>query len=131
MCDPFCGVGGFLLELIVGNPHIMAEFAPRNGKIAPAIDIVGYDKGTDELEDERTIILAKANMLIYMSDLLARYQSTEFLRTFAINALNRIFTQLRSRPRYIRENRRCEVRSHSDGSPIRDEWLRQPETSHQ
>ena len=96
VCDPFCGVGGFLLELIVGNPHIMAEFEPRDGNVAPAIDIVGYDKGTDELEDERTIILAKANMLIYMSDFLARYQSTEFLRTFTINALNRIFTLLRS-----------------------------------
>ena len=96
ICDPFCGVGGFLLELISRNPHIMADFEPADGAMTPEFHIVGYDKGTDELEDERTIILAKANMLIYMSDLLANHRSAEYLRDFATNALNKIFILLRS-----------------------------------
>ena len=69
VCDPFCGVGGFLLETIVNTPHIYEEFEPENGRVKPGITLVGYDKGTDEKDDERTIILAKANMLIYFSEL--------------------------------------------------------------
>lgn len=65
ICDPFCGVGGFLLEAIVENENIFKEFEPRNGVISPKITLLGFDKGTDEKDDERTIILAKANMLIY------------------------------------------------------------------
>ncbi|MFX6149354.1 hypothetical protein ABTF39_21205, partial [Acinetobacter baumannii] len=74
ICDPFCGVGGFLLETIVENKdNIWRQFRPKNGKINPRITLRGYDKGTDEKDDERTIILAKANMLIYFSDLLAEF----------------------------------------------------------
>lgn len=91
ICDPFCGVGGFLLETIVMTPSIYKEFEPINGKINPKITLKGFDKGTDEKDDERTIILAKANMLIYFSDLLARYHSLEHLESFANNALNKVF----------------------------------------
>ena len=58
--------------------------------------MVGYDKGTDEQEDERTIILAKANMLIYFSDLLLQYHSTNHLKAFASGGLNQVFRLLRS-----------------------------------
>ena len=91
ICDPFCGVGGFLLETIVMTPSIYKEFEPINGKIDPKITLIGFDKGTDEKDDERTIILAKANMLIYFSDLLAKYHSLEHLESFANNALNKVF----------------------------------------
>ena len=96
ICDPFCGVGGFVLELLIEKPELYAQFMPNQGQIDPGITLVGYDKGTDEQEDERTIILAKANMLIYFSDLLAQHHSPEELRTFCNKALNKVFRLIRS-----------------------------------
>lgn len=96
ICDPFCGVGGFLLELIADNKNILKEFEPTNGVVSPNIEIVGYDKGSDEKEDERTIILAKANMLIYFSDLLVKYNSSTNLKGFSDGAFNKVFHLLRS-----------------------------------
>ena len=96
ICDPFCGVGGFLLETIVNTPHIYQEFEPSNGQVNPGITLVGYDKGTDEKEDERTIILAKANMLIYFSELLSKYNNPEHLRAFSEDAFNKVFRLLRT-----------------------------------
>ena len=96
ICDPFCGVGGFLLEAIVENENIFKEFEPRNGVISPKITLLGFDKGTDEKDDERTIILAKANMLIYFSDLLAKYHTQTHLNSFSNNAFNSVFHLLKS-----------------------------------
>jgi len=96
ICDPFCGVGGFILETIVGNPQIYNEYEPHNGVVNPRITLVGFDKGTDEKDDERTIILAKANMLIYFSDLLVKYNSPTHLKAFADGAFNKVFTLIRS-----------------------------------
>ncbi len=81
--DPFCGVGGFPLEAIAEYPSIQQGFEPSNREIHPPITFCGYDKGSDEKDDERTIILAKANMLIYFSELLARYNDDEYLKVFA------------------------------------------------
>lgn len=91
VCDPFCGVGGFLLETIALTPSIFKEYEPINGEINPGITLIGYDKGSDEKDDERTIILAKANMLIYFSDLLAKYHSQKHLESFSNNAFNKVF----------------------------------------
>lgn len=96
ICDPFCGVGGFVLEAIVQNDNIFREFEPKNGIISPNIVVRGYDKGTDEKDDERTIILAKANMLIYFSDLLAKYHTQSHLNSFSHNAFNNVFHLLKS-----------------------------------
>ena len=96
ICDPFCGVGGFVLELLMERPDLYSQFIPQQGGAEPGVTVVGYDKGTDEQEDERTIILAKANMLIYFSDLLAQHHSREDLRTFCDKALNNVFRLLRS-----------------------------------
>lgn len=96
ICDPFCGVGGFLLETIVEVPSIFRQFEPRNGVINPTITIEGYDKGSDEKDDERTIILAKANMLIYFSDLIAKHHSQPVLQEFSNKAFNKVFRLLRS-----------------------------------
>ncbi|TGE04644.1 HsdM family class I SAM-dependent methyltransferase [Hymenobacter fodinae] len=96
ICDPFCGVGGFVLETIVENKNIFNQYTPSNGKIEPKIILKGYDKGSDEKEDERTIILAKANMLIYFSDLLAQYNSEAHLKEFSEKAFNAVFELLRS-----------------------------------
>lgn len=95
LCDPFCGVGGFVLEAIAENDNLSKQFEPKDGKVEPAITFRGYDKGTDEKEDERTIILAKANMLVYLSDLLARYPSETHMREFAAS-FNDVFRLLRS-----------------------------------
>ncbi|WP_211455142.1 N-6 DNA methylase [Collimonas antrihumi] len=96
ICDPFCGVGGFILEAIAEVPGWLAEFEPKNGKVAPRLTLRGYDKGSDEKEDERTIILAKANMLIYFADLIAKHHTPSELKQFSQNAFNPVFTLLRS-----------------------------------
>ncbi len=96
ICDPFCGVGGFLLETLAENDNLMQQFRPENGKIHPQVIFKGYDKGTDEKDDERTIILAKANMLVYLSDLLSEYHSDEYLKEFSTKAFNSVFHLIRS-----------------------------------
>jgi len=59
LADPACGVGGFLLEpLVHARP---ADF--RSAASAP-LTYRGYDR------DRQTIILAKANMLIHLSELI-------------------------------------------------------------
>lgn len=64
ICDPFCGVGGFPLEIINLNEGMKARYQPAaDGEIHPPFVLHGFDKGF-ERDDERTIILAKANMLI-------------------------------------------------------------------
>jgi len=89
ICDPFCGVGGFLLEFINEYDDFKTQFEPVNGVIAPQCEIKGYDKGSDEKDDQRTIILAKANMLIYLSDLIVKHKGST--RTFAEEAFNKVF----------------------------------------
>ena len=96
ICDPFCGVGGFLLEAILESPRLASYFEPHNGTIMPDVNIVGYDRGTDEKEDERTIILAKANTLIYFSELIARYNTPAFLGEFGGKVVNQMFRLVRS-----------------------------------
>lgn len=67
ICDPACGVGKFLLEPIFTKLDQFYEV--KNGKLIPKITIRGFDKGFDK-DEQKTIILAKANMLIYFSDLI-------------------------------------------------------------
>ncbi len=84
ICDPFCGVGGFPLEILNMNESMMACYRPnRKGRISLPFVLHGFDKGF-ERDDERTIILAKANMLVYLAELLFENPkcSTEFARVF-------------------------------------------------
>lgn len=84
ICDPFCGVGGFLLELLNMNENMRLKYTPdAGGDIDPPFVLNGFDKGF-ERDDERTIILAKANMLIYLAELLFASPkcSKEFARVF-------------------------------------------------
>ena len=96
LCDPFCGVGGFLLEAVIESPRLLEQFEPHNGVIQPEVSLVGYDRGTDEKEDERTIILAKANAIIYFSDLIAKYHNSDFIAEFARKVINPMFLLLRT-----------------------------------
>lgn len=91
ICDPFCGVGGFPLELLNMNESMKAHYIPdRENKIKLPFTLHGFDKGF-ERDDERTIILAKANMLIYLSELLftSPKLSNEFSKIF--NSTFRLF----------------------------------------
>ena len=87
--DPFCGVGGFPLEILNLNESMRNEFKPKNKKISPSFELIGYDKGFEK-DDERTIILAKANMLIYLAELLFKNPTntvefaTQFNKTFTL-----------------------------------------------
>ena len=76
ICDPFCGVGGFILEPFQVSSTLKNKFIPKNKKINPDVKILGYDTGREDNEEQkRTIILAKANMLIYLSDLVEKYSN--------------------------------------------------------
>ena len=69
ICDPFCGVGGFVLEPLQIYPTLKNQYIPN--KKSKKVKLLGYDKGSDE-DEERIIILAKANMLIYISDIIEK-----------------------------------------------------------
>ena len=83
-CDPFCGVGGFPLEMLNMNERMLKSYTPDSaGEIRLPFVVHGFDKGF-ERDDERTIILAKANMLIYLAELLFASPSCtdQFAKTF-------------------------------------------------
>jgi type I restriction-modification system DNA methylase subunit len=67
ICDPACGVGKFPLEFIKNKLDRL--FTIENSKIKQKVKIVGFDKGFDK-DEQKTIILAKANMLIYFCELI-------------------------------------------------------------
>ena len=67
ICDPACGVGKFLLEPILHD--LNRYYKIEDGKLKPQITLSGFDKGFDK-DEQKTIILAKANMLIYLSALI-------------------------------------------------------------
>lgn len=89
ICDPFCGVGGFLMELINLNENVMNAFKPdSSGQVNEGFVLNGFDKGFEK-DDERTIIMAKANMLIYLAEIL--FQNPNCTEEFAA-LFNRSFT---------------------------------------
>ena len=70
ICDPACGVGGFILDSLKLHSDGINFYYPTDGKeIKPKHNFIGYDIGTNE-EGKITTILAKANMLIFLSDVL-------------------------------------------------------------
>jgi type I restriction-modification system DNA methylase subunit len=68
ICDPACGVGKFLLEPILKEINRFYK-VDKTGTLKRNIALSGFDKGFDK-DEQKTIILAKANMLIYLSDLI-------------------------------------------------------------
>lgn len=59
LADPACGVGGFVLEPLMNKrPY---DFRTKD---APNLRYIGWDR------DDKTIILAKANMLVHLSEML-------------------------------------------------------------
>ena len=81
ICDPACGVGKFLLEPI--KSRLDRFYQVKGDKVISKITIEGFDKGFDK-DEQKTIILAKANMLIYFSEIIKNYPShtQEFAKIF-------------------------------------------------
>lgn len=81
ICDPACGVGKFLLEPVKSRLDIF--YSVEGDKVIPKITIRGFDKGFDK-DEQKTIILAKANMLIYFSEIIKDYpnHTKEFAKIF-------------------------------------------------
>lgn len=117
ICDPFCGVGGFVLEPLQVSTKLKRKFSPQKGRISSSVRLLGYDSGREDNDEQRrTIILAKANMLIYLSDLIEEYpnlnkefsklinQSFSFLSDSNLGTLKEKFNSESDKPDLILTN---------------------------
>lgn len=80
ICDPACGVGKFLLEAISSEVDNLFKF--EDGELKSSVNLYGFDKYSEDNSD-RTIILAKANMLIYLSKLITENPSSASTKKIA------------------------------------------------
>ncbi|MDQ1850736.1 N-6 DNA methylase [Gemmobacter fulvus] len=78
--DPAAGVGGFVLEPLLMDGALKGNFEIKSGKPVSRVRLVGIDL------DVSTHILAKANTLIHLSDLLSQPTTT-------LDALNALMAQ--------------------------------------
>ena len=90
VCDPACGVGKFLLEAVSDRIDEFYKYDLASGGVQPEISITGFDRETEDNHD-LTIILAKANTLIYFSKFLSEYPSAECARSVTDEVLNKSF----------------------------------------
>ncbi|MCR5349800.1 MAG: SAM-dependent methyltransferase [Acholeplasmatales bacterium] len=95
VCDPACGVGKFLLESVGNRIGEFYEYDSKNKKINLGISLTGYDKYSEDNGD-KTIILAKANAIIYFSKMLSENSSPEFAKQISTEFLNKSFILKRS-----------------------------------
>ncbi|GAA5437072.1 N-6 DNA methylase [Deinococcus aquaticus] len=82
--DPACGVGGFLLEPLLNKRE--GDFSVSGKKISSKLKYSGYDR------DKKTIILAKANMLIHVNELIG---SNPTMTTQFSSLFNSTFSQIK------------------------------------
>ena len=88
ICDPACGVGKFLLEAASKIPNSVFF---ENGELKFAVNLEGFEKRMEDNNDDLTTILAKANMLIYYSDLFkGNCDSQEKIQQLATQLLNKV-----------------------------------------
>lgn len=72
VCDPACGVGGFILEpMKVKDDGVDFYYQVEGNEIKSRLNFIGFDKGFEK-EEQLVTILAKANMLIFLSELLKK-----------------------------------------------------------
>ncbi len=88
ICDPACGVGKFLLEAI--DEKMNDYYKYENSSLKSDIQIIGFDKMMSE-RDDLTVILAKANMLIYFAELFQKNNSLIDVQNISNNLLNKSF----------------------------------------
>lgn len=114
ICDPAGGVGKFVLEAV--KPRLNEFYKIEKNKIKHSIKLFGFDIGFDK-DEQKTIILAKANMLIYFSELIRKHKeitkefSTLFNETFELkknsilgtlaNIENETYSLILSNPPYV------------------------------
>jgi type I restriction-modification system DNA methylase subunit len=106
IADPACGVGGFPMEAAsrrasrLKRPEfdLMIERRQDGRKISehPVVtshaEYHGFDKGSDRLDENLPIILAKANFVIYQSDLLVRHPNATRAIADRFNSVFRAYT---------------------------------------
>lgn len=89
ICDPACGVGKFLLEAAI---KINEPFTFEAGHVKRRIFLHGFEKEMDEMGTssgyDLTTILAKANTLIYFSNLFSENNNRADIQTIATELLN-------------------------------------------
>lgn len=86
ICDPASGVGKFLLEAASNVP-----FKVKNGTLISGVELFGFEKQMSG-QDDITTILAKANMLIYFSNLFKDNSNISEIQHLAQNLLNKTFS---------------------------------------
>lgn len=93
ICDPACGVGKFLLE---ASMKIKEPFSLVNGHVQKKIELIGFEKEMDEKGAtsgyDLTTILAKANTLVYYSNLFKDNNNVSDIQTISRELLNKMFT---------------------------------------
>lgn len=89
ICDPACGVGKFLLESIEDKLDDFFYVDDR-GELRQKVQLTGYEKLMAD-NDDITLILAKANMLIYFSKLFTENNNPQKVQQFAVDLLNGTF----------------------------------------
>lgn len=90
ICDPCCGVGKFLLEAISDSIDRYFQF-DNDGKLNATVKLYGFEKEDASGKDNRVIILAKANFLIYFAKLLAQNPDEKHCKAIA-GKFNEVFT---------------------------------------
>lgn len=92
ICDPACGVGKFLLE---ASMKIEEPFSLEGDHVNKKITLIGFEKEMDEKGAtsgyDLTTILAKANTLIYYSNLFKNHNNTCDIQTLSTDLLNTMF----------------------------------------
>ncbi len=90
ICDPACGVGKFLLESIGNRISELYSYDENSKELKSFVSLTGYDKYSEDNGD-KTIILAKANALIYFSKMISENPSSEFAKQISKEILNKCF----------------------------------------
>lgn len=105
ICDPACGVGKFLLEAVSQNQDIYDLFSIRevidqDGKAKPELIMPVVLKGLEKTmseKDDITTILAKANTLIYFSNLYKNNNDKESIEEISKALLNNTYFSSKNR----------------------------------
>lgn len=94
ICDPACGVGGFILEPIkLRSDGVDFYYEIQGKKIKPRFKFSGFERGLPHSEDSKLIItIAKANMLIFLSNLLKKNKMMNLEFTEAIHSTFKLIT---------------------------------------
>ena len=85
ICDPASGVGKFLLEAASN-----VSFEVKKGELISSVELYGFEKQMSG-RDDITTILAKANMLIYLSKLFKDNNDVKTIQYLSKNLLNNVF----------------------------------------